>query len=202
MRQVSSMRALSPALAALALLNAGCATQLDFAIPERPAEQVSAPVANVNAVQAASTAVARWGNAPVGEIVPPPAGSLSMTFYAPGDLSPVVRMSSGRIGHVLRPSGREEPLLAYMDYDRAETLVYRIDNSLRTNDLYDLAHIPAYQAENMMPGTEAWEYLVQFMRPGDQIWSFGDVECGIVVLREDQVFCVIVRSRADVPPRP
>jgi len=196
----SPMRPLIPA-GLILLLGTGCMNRLEFAMPGEPKEPVAAAVPAAQTMSAV-TATAQDSKPsygyPIGEVTPPPSGSLQVIFYAPDDESPIVRLDSGRIGSVKLPSGGVEPVLAHVDYDQADTLVYRIDNSLRNEDYYDLEHIPSYEAQNYMPSPASWEYLNRYLKDGDQIWTFGDNECGILVIRDNHIFCVMVHS--DQPP--
>ena len=122
-----------------------------------------------------------------------------MTFFAPDDSSHEIRRRTGHIDQVITPSGRRELLNAIIEQDRMDELVDRIHTALTTGDTYALAHIPGYEAETMIPGPLAWQFLQRYLRPSDTIWSFGGSETGLAILRDDHLFCLVVVTQSSAP---
>lgn len=118
-----------------------------------------------------------------------------MTFIAPGDDSRVVRRPNGRIDQVITPSGRREPVLARIEQDSVRELVGRINEAVTTGDRYALSHIPDSEGETMIPGPAAWEFLRRYLEPTDVVWSFGDSDTGLAVIRDNHLFCVVIVQR-------
>ena len=175
----------------LFLLAAGCATS-------RSQYRASAP-AVVTGGPNFGTATATRVGPPAGDVQLPPAGCISITFIAPGDTSREIRRRTGHIDEVITPSGKREKLLAIIEQDEVGELVDRIHTALTTGDLYALAHIPGYEGEGMIPGPAAWEYLSRYLEPTDTVWSFGDSDTGLAVIRDNHLFCIVVVGQRAVP---
>ena len=154
--------------------------------------QVHAPPTNV-APEAANPSPA------LGAVQPAPDGCISMTFYAPGDVSHEVRRPSGFIDAVILPSGRKAVVVSLLSASEVEELVYRIDDIIASDQLILLSHIPSSEDERVIPGPAAWEYLRPYLLPTDRIWTFDDESSGIVVLRDDHVYCTVVRTTLQPP---
>ena len=43
-----------------------------------------------------------------------------------------------------------------------------------------------------LPGVAAWKYLEGYLQPEDEIWTFGVLDTGFVIIRDNRVFCLIV----------
>lgn len=115
---------------------------------------------------------------PVGEVEPIPEGCLYMEFFSPSDDAACRRDQSGHISAVITPIGRIEPLLKQWTQEEFEEAVYDTDGSS-----LDRIHLP---------GVVAWEYLKRYLQPKDEIWTFGGLDAGFVIIREGKVFCVVV----------
>jgi hypothetical protein len=140
---------------------------------------------------AAPAAPAAFPPQPVGEIKPAPEGCLSLTFIAPDDDRRAVRNSRGRIADVLNAKGGKEPVIARISRDEIEELVPLIDAIIAGRDPEPLSHIPAFYAQGHIPGPAAWEYLKRFLREGDEFWSYGETETGLLVIRDNRLLCLM-----------
>jgi len=129
-----------------------------------------------------------------GPVKPLPSGVRAMVFYAPGDESRIVRTDSGRIDAIISAKGEKEPVLAFIPWSELDDLVYRIDAIVNdeSGDEYPLSHIPSYYVDGYLPGPAAWEYLRPLILESDQAWTYGDRERGLVVFRNNQLFCQLI----------
>lgn len=114
----------------------------------------------------------------VGEVNPRPAGCIWMEFFSPSDDSRVMRGPSGQVVDVITPTDRKEPLRRRWSIAEFETAVHR-------------PH-PTSQDDLAIPGTEAWEHVKRFMKPGDELWTFGLFDTGFVVFRQSNLWCMVV----------
>jgi hypothetical protein len=118
---------------------------------------------------------------PVGKVEPIPEGCLYMEFFSPSDNSAYQRDQSGRISAVITPV-RIEPLLKQWTLEEFEEAVYNADESSLSR--------------RHLPGVAAWEYLEGYLRPEDEIWTFGVLDTGFMIIRDGSVFCVVVTDHA------
>ena len=105
-----------------------------------------------------------------------------MEFFLLSDESAYKRDESGRISAVITPINRTEPLLEQWTLEKFEKAVYENDKSS--------------MIARHLPGTAAWEYLKKYIEAKDQIWTFGVLDTGFVIVRDDSVFCVVVTDHA------
>jgi len=115
-----------------------------------------------------------------GVVNPRPAGCIYMQFAAPTDDSLCWRKSSGEIEGVITPIQRREPLIKKWPAEGLDAAV----RGRTTND-------------TMIPGPVAWDYVKKYIRPTDEIWSFGVLDRGIVVIRDNRVYCIVVTEHMD-----
>ncbi len=101
-----------------------------------------------------------------------------MEFFSPADDSACSRDESGQINAVITPIDRNEPLRKQWTLEEFDKAVYNSDDSS-----LDRLH---------RPGVVAWEYVKRYLQPKDEIWTFGILDTGLVVIREGKVFCMIV----------
>ena len=50
---------------------------------------------------------------------------------------------------------------------------------------------------NKYPGAVAWEYLKKYLQPEDEIWTFGILDTGFVIIRNSKLFCLVVTDHHD-----
>jgi hypothetical protein len=127
---------------------------------------------------------------PVGKINPWPAGCLYMEFFAPTDDSRVVRGPAGQVTHAITPINRHEPLTRKWTVEEFEKAVRDPDEEKRTSMPKDAS--AATVSLNSFPGPEAWNYVKRYLRPGDELWTFGVLDTGFVVLRQGKLWCMVV----------
>ena len=135
--------------------------------PDLPAPSPTARHAQVDSI-----------NRPVGNVDPVPEGCLSMQFFSPSDDSGCKREDSGRISAVITPIGRIEPLQKQWTLADFKKAIYNTDRNSRSSIF--------------LPGAVAWGYLKKYLQSEDQIWTFGVLDTGFVIIRDDNVFCVVV----------
>ena len=128
---------------------------------------------------------------PVGEVKPAPEGSASLVFFAPGDDQRAVRNTRGRIADVLAANGRKEPVLARISFDEIESLVPRIAEIIADGDPEPISHIPSFYSQGHIPGPPAWAYLQRYLKEGDEFWTYGDGETGLLVIRDNHLLCMM-----------
>ena len=116
----------------------------------------------------------------IGKIEPIPQGCLSMEFFSPSDDSMCIR-TSGLINGVITPAKREEPLQKQWSLDEFEKSIFK------TNIFDD-------SFSNYLPGTNAWNYLKKHLKPGDDIWTFGLLDTGFIIVRDGKVICLVVTN--------
>jgi hypothetical protein len=145
----------------------------------------------VPGAEPAAKAPAAAANPPIGAVTPPPAGCISLTFLGPEDEKMFERNARGRLTEVISPKGRKEPILARIDWNELEELVPRIAEIAATQDVEALSHIPSYYAHGHVPGPPAWEYLQRFLGPTDIAWTFGEVDTGLLIVRDEKPFCIL-----------
>ncbi|HLO16589.1 MAG TPA: hypothetical protein VK206_17280 [Anaerolineales bacterium] len=121
-------------------------------------------------------------SAPVGKVEPMPEGCLYMEFFSPSDDSAYEHDQSGRINAIITPTGRIEPLQKPWTLKDFEEAIYNPDESSPDR--------------RYLPGIVAWEYLKTYLEPADQIWTFGVLDTGFVIIREDKVFSVVVTDHS------
>jgi len=114
----------------------------------------------------------------VGKVSPLPTGCLSMEFFSPSDDSRVVRGSSEQVVYVITPINRQESLNRRWSTEEFEVAVHRPD--------------PTSRDHLAIPGTEAWEHVKRFIKPGDELWTFGFLDLGFVVFRQGKLWCMVV----------
>lgn len=117
---------------------------------------------------------------PFGKVEPVPDGCLYMEFFSPSDEAAYQRDQSGHINAVITQTDRIEPLLKQWSQKEFKEAVYDADKSK-----LDKLHIP---------GTVAWEYLERYLQSEDKIWTFGVLDLGFVIIRDNQVFCIVVTN--------
>jgi hypothetical protein len=119
---------------------------------------------------------------PLGRVEPIPEGCIYMEFFSPFDTSAYERDQSGHISAVITPIGRIEPLQRQWLLKDFEEAIYNPDD-VGLNIRY-------------LPGVAAWEYLKMYLQPEDEIWTFGVLDTGFVVIREDNVFSIVVTDHS------
>jgi hypothetical protein len=117
---------------------------------------------------------------PIGKVHPVPEGCLFMQFFSASDDSRCKRNESGQIRSVVTPIDRIEQLQRQWTWEAFEAAIAGNDRS--------------GPDANHLPGPVAWRYVKQHLRPGDEIWTFGILDTGFVVLREGRLFCMVVTN--------
>jgi len=56
----------------------------------------------------------------------------------------------------------------------------------------DSISFPGKFGNTRIPGREVWGQVRTGLKPNDEIWTFGVLDCGSVIIREGKVFCMIV----------
>jgi hypothetical protein len=128
---------------------------------------------------------------PVGEVKPAPEGCLAVVFFAPGDEKRVLRNSRGRITDVLSTKGHKEPVLARISVEQLEELVPRIAEIVAGGDPEPISHIPGFYSQGHIPGPAAWEYLQRYLKDDDELWTYGEGETGLLVIRANHLLCMM-----------
>lgn len=118
---------------------------------------------------------------PVGQVVPIPEGCLSMEFFSSTDTSRYTRNEAGHISTVITPTDRSESLREQWSLQDFEKAIY--DDGTRQDNHY-------------VPGVTAWEYLKKSHQPGDEIWTFGVLDSGFVIIRDDKLFAMVVTNHS------
>ena len=128
---------------------------------------------------------------PVGEVKPPPEGCLALVFFSPGDDKRALRNTRGRIADVLSADGRKEPVLARISFDEIDSLVPRIAEIIADGDPEPISHIPTFYSQGHIPGPPAWAYLQGYLKAGDEFWTYGEGETGLLVIRDNHLLCLM-----------
>ncbi len=119
---------------------------------------------------------------PIGRVKPAPEGSLYMEFFSPEDESKYICDQSGHIKAVITPIDRTEPLIEQWTLEKFEEAVYSYDASGDYN--------------RYLPGTVAWEYLKKYLKSEDEIWTFGYLDSGFVIIRDGKLFAMVVTEHS------
>ena len=117
---------------------------------------------------------------PTGEVSPIPEGCLYMEFFSSSDDSACKR-ESGRISAVITPTKRVEPLQKQWEIAEFEKAIFKTKRQDDPLSYY-------------LPGLEAWEYVKKYLKAEDEIWTFGILDIGFIILRGDKIFCLVVTS--------
>ena len=144
-----------------------------------------------SAAPAAKTPPAAAAVPPVGEVKPPPEGCLALVFFAPNDDKRALRNTRGRIADVLAADGRKEPVLARISFDEIDSLVPRIAEIIADGDPEPISHIPTFYSQGHIPGPAAWAYLQRYLKAGDEFWTYGEGETGLLVIRDNHLLCLM-----------
>ena len=115
---------------------------------------------------------------PVGQVDPTPRGCISMEFFSSSDDSRCKRDESGKITSIVSPIGRTEPLVKEWTWEAFETAISDDDGG--------------DPLSNYLPGPVAWVYVKKHVQPGDEIWTFGFLDTGFLVIRDGRLFCMVV----------
>jgi hypothetical protein len=46
-------------------------------------------------------------------------------------------------------------------------------------------------ASKGIPGIVAWRYVKKYLKPTDEVYTFGLLDAGFVVIRNDKIFCIV-----------
>lgn len=113
----------------------------------------------------------------IGQVIPIPDGCLSMEFFSSADTSRYTRDEAGRISTIITPINRRESLREQWSLQDFEKAVPDDGNN---------------QHNHYIPGVTAWEYLKVYLQPGDEIWTFGILDSGFVIIRDGQLFAMVI----------
>ena len=114
-----------------------------------------------------------------GELKPIPKGCLYMAFFPPTDDAHCKRSLFGRIKYVITPIDRVEPLLHCYTPTEFSALVEQPPSRDSQESRY-------------VPGLIAWQQVHEYLTPTDQVWSFGYLDSGFAVIRENKLYCMVV----------
>jgi hypothetical protein len=115
---------------------------------------------------------------------PAPTGCIYFAVYDPVTPEPVVRDTDGKITAVLTPIKRTESLRKRWSLGEFELVVREIETK-REKD-------PMYGANSGVPVGAAWASVKATIQQGDEIWTFGALDVGTVVIRNQRVVCLVV----------
>lgn len=114
----------------------------------------------------------------VRKVEPLPEGCIGMSFYDPSDDRFVLRNDDGNIKAVITPIMRCESLdkrWSHADFEKAV-----MERQLSPSE------------ELQVPGEIAWKYAKKHLLPTDELWTFGWLDSGTVVIRDGKLYCLIV----------
>lgn len=108
-----------------------------------------------------------------------------MAFISPDDDSLCRRSIFGRIKSVITPIDRNEEVVDRFSLSEYEKLVYspppRKDDSL--------------ESYRVLSPT-AWEFIKPHLLPTDEVWTFGYLDRGTIVVRDGRLYCLVVTSHS------
>ena len=128
--------------------------------------------------------------------------SLSYRFFTPEAENGVVlrRTHGGEIFAVRTPTDGIGYLTKLWKHDQFEAAVQKKSEALQENEngIY-LSHRgkgPYFEHFSAIPTIKAWNTLKPYIRDGDEIWTFADLDSGFVVLRNGYLYCLILTGHS------
>lgn len=129
----------------------------------------------------------------------PPQGCLYMAFIKPKDDKHCRRSQDGKIGYVVTPAERVEEIYepqSISQFDKqVKQLSLKEEESLKVGGdvLFGGWHIPAGGSRGIS-GPFAWQYVKKYLKPTDEVHTFGLLDRGFVVIRDNKIFCIVVTA--------
>lgn len=115
---------------------------------------------------------------------PTPKGCLYFSVEEAADNEQAVRNKDGQITAVVTPTKRTELLRRRWTRTEFESAINEIEAKRQTD--------PLCRADFRIPVGAAWKALQTIIEPEDEIWTFGSLDAGTVVIRENRVVCLVV----------
>ena len=115
---------------------------------------------------------------------PTPQGCLYFSVEEAADNEQAVRNKDGQITAVVTPTKRTELLRRRWTRTEFESAIGEIEAKRQTD--------PLFGANFGIPVGAAWKALQTKIEPEDEIWTFGSLDVGTVVIRENRVVCLVV----------
>ncbi len=118
------------------------------------------------------------GKTPHGEINWTSDECLYMEFLSPSEEHLTVYDDSGKIESVITPIERKESLILRWqieDFDKAVMNPQHYENLV-----------------NHLPGKKAWNFVKGHLEENDEVWTFGFLDTGFVIIRNGKLFCIVV----------
>jgi hypothetical protein len=101
-----------------------------------------------------------------------------MEFLGPTADSRCERNPGGQITAVQTPTKRKELLLKRWSGEDFEKAILGVDQRSPEG--------------RHLPGVPAWQFVKKQLQPMDQIWTFGCLDTGFVVIRAGRLYCMVV----------
>jgi len=118
-----------------------------------------------------------------GEVKLPPYGCIYMEFIRPKDDTHCTRSQDGQIKFVITPTRRFLQIIQrYSPSEFAE----EVDRN-STDEWHSRAGIP---------DSAAWQYVERYLAPADEVWTFGFLDQGFVVIRNNKIFCLVMTDHS------
>lgn len=122
-----------------------------------------------------------------------------MAFIKPKDDKHCRRSQEGKIEFVVTPTGRVEEIYEPQSISQFDNQVEQFslkneEGSREGGDvLFGGVQIPAGGSRGI-PGLGAWQYVKKFLKPTDEVHTFGFLDRGFVVIRDNKIFCLVVTA--------
>jgi hypothetical protein len=91
------------------------------------------------------------------------------------------RSQDGQITSIVTPTGRVESIGSRCNPNEFGKLVEQSSRPGQENNI-------------TLPGIAAWQYVAKYLIQTDQVWTYGFLDAGFVVIRNNRVFCLVVTS--------
>jgi hypothetical protein len=134
-----------------------------------------------------------------GKVMPLPQGCLYMAFIKPKDDKHCRRSQDGKIKFVVTPTGRVEEIYepqSISQFDKqVEQFSLKDEEGARTGGdvLFGGMYIPAAGSRGI-PSLIAWQYVKKYLNPTDEVHTFGFLDRGFIVIRDNKIFCLVVTA--------
>jgi hypothetical protein len=133
---------------------------------------------------------------PQGAVSPLPDGCIHLEYFSPTDEINVRRNDTGEVIAVITPTDRVERLIKHWNITEFDKAVAEKEKFIRhamqeSPDAWQLA-IPRNLDDLHIPGVVAWNSVKRHLKKDDEIWTFGYLDTGTVIIRNGKLFCMIV----------
>jgi hypothetical protein len=122
-------------------------------------------------------------SATVGVVTPCPVGCIHWEFVDPKNDKIAIRDTKGNLTGIITPIDRSESLVKKWD-------LLSFENAINTNENKKLKDKDFETAR--LPGLPSWKALKPYLDANDEIWTFGLLDVGFVVLRQNRIYCLVI----------